>query len=111
MADQDIAGFIVHLARGGAHLIVRVRCDVFHEKIENARFTLQHSNDLQSAVGGFNRRRGRGRGRPGHGRRFPGEAEFGHQIVGQFSPEQERKECAKSQQDTVQSRYCSRFSA
>ena len=105
MADQNVARVLVHVAGGGADLIVRVRRDVLHEEIENPGVALQHSEKLQRAVRGFDFGRGRfGRGLRGR-RGFRGSRpSSATRSSGQFAPEQKRKKCAKSQYDAIQSR-------
>ncbi len=67
----------VDIARGGAHLLVGVRADVFHEEVENPGVALQNSEQLQRAVFGLNlgfRRRYR------RGRNFGRKVQFGQQL-------------------------------
>lgn len=110
MANQNFARVLMHIARGGAHLFVRIRGDIFHEEIQHASFALQHSEKLQGPVGGFDLGRwGFGRGFR-RGRGFGREAELGDQVRRQLAPEQKREEGAESQQDAVQSRDSSKRS-
>ena len=46
---------------GRAHLIVRIRADVFHQKVDEARIALQNAKNLQRPIGGL-RDAGGGRG-------------------------------------------------
>ena len=47
-----LAGLSVHVAHGGAHLFIRIRDDVLHQKIQQARFTLQDPQNLYGPGGG-----------------------------------------------------------
>ena len=46
MPQQSLSCFAVDITRGGAHLFIRVRVDIFHEEIEDAGFALQNAQYL-----------------------------------------------------------------
>ena len=50
MPVQASSAIVVNGAYGRADLIVRIRRDIFHQKVDPARIALQDAEDLQSAV-------------------------------------------------------------
>jgi len=84
----------VDVAGGGANLVIGVRADVFHEEVEDARVALEHAEELERTVFGFDlgfRRRGR------DGRGLNDEAELGNEVVGQFSAEKKGEKGAEGE--------------
>ncbi len=110
MANQNFARVLVNITRRRADLIVGIGGDVFHEEVEDAGLALQEPEKLKRAVSRFDLGRGRFGGDFWRGRLFRGKAQVGDQVVGQLAPEEKREKCAKSQQDTVQCRFCSKSS-
>jgi len=84
----------VDVAGGCADLVIGIRADVFHEEIEDAGVALEHAEELERTVFGFDldfRRRGR------DGRGFNDETELGNEVVGQFSAEKKGEKGAEGE--------------
>jgi len=99
MADEDFLRVGVDIAGGGADLLIGIRAQVLHEKIENTGVALQNSKQLERSILGldFGFRRGR-RNRRG----LDDQVEFGGQIIGQHTGEKEREKRAKGKYDSMQ---------
>ena len=61
MARDNLVGLRVHVARGGADLLIGIRRQVFHEEVQNPALPLEDAEQLQGPILISDRRWRRGR--------------------------------------------------
>ena len=88
----------MEFAHGGAHLIVRVLADVFHQEVHQAGIALQDAEELQGAIRGRPGWRGRRRNLRRR-RRALRQTEVRNQFRGKLTAEQKGEKTSKCQAD------------